>query len=221
MFRIAWIVLGILLSTVASTASNAVEPAEGIWASNGKRLYSGLEPLQPGVVSSNGRMIVRASSTGLAVVRNEQAVGLGLALTPGLAEALWSPDSKYLSITTSDGGVVGTWDVALIDVRSRGVPKVESLRSLIEKRLPNLTKCEQPEAVNIGAIGWEPRTGYLRMIVEVPPHSSCSNMAAIKGITVDISRSSVIRVLTEDEVFRQWKKELGLRFANVRHQPPN
>jgi hypothetical protein len=46
-------------------------------------------------------------------------------------------------------------------------------------------------------------------------------MAAIKGITVDISRSSVIRVLTEDEVFRQWKKELGLRFANVRHQPPN
>ena len=101
------LLVAILIAFTMNVFAGTPIPAsahKGIWAVEGKPLYDGLDPLQTGVQSPDRTMTVQATPTGVVLVESGKSVHLDVVFTPGLAEVLWSPDSKYLVINASDGG---------------------------------------------------------------------------------------------------------------------
>lgn len=202
-------------------ATNAVAPTlfahpepRGIWALQSGTLFHEAHPLSRGAVAPDGRSAVRATAGGLVVTTAAGARKLALHYTPGLAEVVWSPGSRYVAINASNGGAVGAWDTHVLDTAhaAYAVP----VRKLVEAKLGSRWGCRGRASINIGTVGWHHGDDELLVIAEVPPRADCDDGGTIQGVQIDLARRQVIRVLTPAAVRELWWRKLGSRFRSLR-----
>src|SRR5438874_1364853 len=62
------------------------------------------------------------------------------------------------------------------------------------------------------AFDWLDGSSRLRLGLEVPCHSSCTDMCRVAGYVVDVVGGAVIERLPEAAVLRGWKAVTGSRF---------
>jgi len=203
--------MGALLIPLICIAAPLNEEASsfGTWGRASESLYQGLEPRSKGVVAPDALSTVYSTHDGLFIRTSDGEVTLPVVLTPGLAEAVWAPTSKFVALTVSDGGVVGTWDTYLVPT---GDPSnLFSVRGIVTNAAKDIFKCNG-EILNIGAIGWDKHSDIVKVIAEVPPHSTCEDMGKIEGLVINVRTRTVQRRLNRKEVLEQWRDILGRRF---------
>jgi hypothetical protein len=106
------------------------------------------------------------------------------------AEAAWSPDSKALFVTYSDGGNVGTYHVKVVYVNQAGIRVIEPIANGRSLLVPNCFELEYP---NVGAIKWVGSdSSRLLIAVEVPPHSSCASMGTFGAFEISLPEGKVV-----------------------------
>ncbi|HBM2001747.1 TPA: hypothetical protein LUK53_002381 [Escherichia coli] len=195
----------VILSIFTMTASGH----GGSWSHDAIALYDGLTPRAEGVNSPDGKMAVVVNNESLALKSANTLSPIDIAFSSGLVEILWSADPRYFTITTSDGGWVGTWDTYVIDTKNLNQLKIIPIRPLVEGVLTKTWMCDGEEEINIGGISWG---NNLHVLAEVPPHSSCKNMGQVKGIIIDMQHEHIVQTLDNKMVHQAWKKQIGERF---------
>ena len=188
-----------------------------MWSRGGSYLWPGPTALGDSPPGGRSLAVVSPDSSVTINVRDDQLIVSGPSIQPGpmheiesLSEILWAPDSKAFALTSSDGGSVGTWSVRVYWPADGNVtdPSKVALRTF--KR--EFWKCPE-EYPNVGAIGWVQASRRLRVLVEMPCHSSCIQMCRLRGYVVDAMTGQVVERLSEDAVGRRWKGSLGERFS--------
>lgn len=133
---------------------------------------------------------------------------------PQLTEVLWSPDSRRVAVTGSEGGEVGTWSTVIHRVDARGALHAEPIRLALDT-LPTLghllDPADAPGHVNLAVVAWLDGGRSVLIVEEVPPHSYYTNLGALRGHVYDVARRRVIAVLDEPELRRRHGARLGCR----------
>lgn len=153
------------------------EGQSGYWSPDAKKLY--LER----AISPDGTSSLALKGGQLVLTRQGVARSVETPYAPATVEALWSRDGRHVAVTGSDGGAAGTWSVTVLDSRGRDVGG--ALAKAVSRLGAGLARCNEPEALNVTAAGWA-RTGLgLVLRIEVPPHSSCTNMGEARFAIVE------------------------------------
>jgi hypothetical protein len=110
-----------------------------------------------------------------------------------LCEALWSPDSRALAMTCSQGGTVGKYDVTLYRFGRQGL-RVTRLPKTAESRYARWKpRCFEPEAPNVGAITFRGRASRIVVAVQVPPHSNCDSLGTFRAYEMTVPGGRIVR----------------------------
>lgn len=217
--------LQILLATLLTLvlAQNETGETRGQWSQISIPLNV-LNSLDGGrdqrIVAPNGKTALVLHQGELYLLANdssrENAEGMPV---EGLSELAWSPDSKAVFVTASDGGWVGTWDVSVLQVKESRlveVPITEKVRSDFVKRY----RCDDfkgsQQSPNFGAVKWLNGSQELLILAEVPPVSTCP-VWLLMGYVVSVPSGNVLASYSEKEVRSRWGRELGVRHKKPRY----
>lgn len=138
------------------------------------------------------------------------SIGLGVG-----AELLWSPDSKALIITTSDGGRNGFYELYVIGRFGGGLEK-RDLTGLILSAFGHPVKCQAPEDPNVAGISWVAGAHRLWAIAEVVRHSICDSYGTFRAYEVDPQSMKIVRSLNQIEAKRALRGQLGVELSDAR-----
>jgi len=193
----------------------------GVWSSAGKYLWPGptavadfpLGGRSIVVASPDGAITTRVTNIELTLVDRNNPTRFAQTSIPiaSLAEILWARDSSAFAITQSDGGWVGTWSVRVYRLRSTGLSESDPGRRALADFKRLFPRCPD-EYPNVVAVDWLDGSSRLRLVLEVPCHSSCTDMCRVAGYVVDVVGGAVIERLPEAAVLRGWKAVTGSRF---------
>jgi hypothetical protein len=176
----------------------------GYWAANA-------QPVEQGYVwSPDHRIAAHWTENGIEL-RGKSTTPLqgGLAIPP-LLEVLWSPDSRAIAVTGSDGGEVGDWHAYLYILDDQDGAQRRDIDGLLAPLIHDFPKCDEDDNyANLGAVAWAKGGKELLVLAQVPSHGTCHNMGARKGFRISIPDWTVIQVLSEAEVLQKWKHMLG------------
>jgi hypothetical protein len=126
----------------------------------------------------------------------------------GLTEMLWAPDSRHVAVNASSGGVVGTWNLTVFEVRQRRPKRLPPYRAL-QAAANRLPRCETPEIANLGVAAWLKGGAEMLVVAQAPPHSSCRNMGALHGYRVATASGRILESLPYAALRKRWPRELG------------
>jgi hypothetical protein len=187
--------------------------AAGIWAAAGQTPFvsSSAPPIE--ILAPDGKVALRETEDGLTFIGKKTVLLQEILSPPSLTEVLWSPDSKQFVVNASDGGAVGTWTAYYYWIDADGTPVSRNLVNLLAPMIEKFPDCDDAERANIGAAGWLDDGKDLLVVVEVPPHSSCRNMGAIRGFRVAVTSWRVAGEISEVKLRQDWARALGPRFA--------
>ncbi|HWG19939.1 MAG TPA: hypothetical protein VG225_05350 [Terracidiphilus sp.] len=222
MFRFVRGCTVVLLAASVASAQVKTDPfyskaATSVW----DRLWVGENTRPVVVVSPDGRSRATAAYTESDDDENVDvvlsgAVGMwkvNIGLGVG-AELLWSPDSKALFITTSDGVRNGPYRLYVID-RFEGELEKRELTDLIVHRFGHPVKCQAPEDPNIAGIAWVPGSHRLWVAAEIVHHSICDSYGTFRAYEVDPQKMAIVRSLNQIEAKRILGGELGPELADA------
>ena len=182
----------------------------GTWAASGRSPYDlGKE----GIAAPNGTRSVVGGDRGLLIVDQAGEVEVPVTVNPPLTEVVWAPGSRFFAVNASDGGLVGTWDAALVDSATAAI--VARPLALVRKAASSLPNCEEFEQPNLAVTAWLRGGKEMLVVAEVPAHSSCRNMAAVVGFRVDATTGAIRERLSAWSLRRRWSAVLGCRFASL------
>jgi len=146
--------------------------------------------------------------------------------TYAMPEALWSPNSRILALTSSDGGLVGSWKVYTYTVSGSSVIKHDPMKQVqadLARAFPAVnpdgasffskTEREQfardPSWVDVVALHWLTSPERLLVLAFIPPSSGYGvNMGKRRGYLIDPLSGAILRSYTENEMKRLWGKYL-------------
>jgi hypothetical protein len=202
-----------MMATIVPSAIQgraASDCIEGLWASAAKNVYGADDSGQTVPSPDRTRWVIgKKSSVMIGDSGGEYELpGLPL-LTKSLIEVLWSPNSRYVAFTQSDGGAVGTWQVHVYRVGRDGKPSLATVDREAQKLADAVPVCYTREASNLAVAGWREDSSEIFLVGTVPPHSSCKNMAKVTGYQVAVRTGKVLQVLGEKAVLNRWKGTLG------------
>jgi hypothetical protein len=142
-------------------------------------------------------------------------------------EALWSPDSAIMAITSSNGGLVGTWTVYTYTVNDHRVVKHEVMKRVQAdlavafpagidpegKSFFSLQDREKfardPSWVNVVAVHWLKSPDRLVVLASVPASSGYGkNLGKRRGYIIDPIDGTIKQVYSEEEFKQAWSKYL-------------
>jgi len=132
-----------------------------------------------------------------------------------LAEIVHSPAGAQWAVNASDGGAVGTWDVRVFS-GTKGKPVELTLHPEVQKAAASFPRCEQKEDPNFALAAWLKGGTEMLIVAEVPPHSSCTNMGALRalrGLRVSTQTGRLLAQLPEAALRRKWERALGCRLV--------
>lgn len=127
------------------------------------------------------------------------------------AEALWSPDSKGVAVTTCyGGGGPCTVQTTLDDDRESPTAIVSDLFSEGHKNDMCYTNA------NVGVLTWEKSSESIVLIVEIPPSPQCDghNGGYFEAFVVSFSERKVVSRFNMQETVRRWHSILGAGLLN-------
>lgn len=133
------------------------------------------------------------------------------------AEVAWSPDSKALYVTQSDGEIAGFHtEVFLFADRFEEISP--NLNSVVERDFTHDHGCIQrikgkrvTEEPNIAGLRWVKDHNQLLLVAEVRPDSLCGHRGYFAGYLIEIPTGQIIERYSPGELNRQWDKDLGVR----------
>jgi hypothetical protein len=207
------IAAGIASARADRAITNPASTGSGTWAASGQIP----EVDGSGAISPDGTYRVVASDEGLSLIDHDgRAASLAIVATPPLWEVVWSPDSRWFAVNFSDGGVVGTWDVAIYAAGAAGKQSSLVTSASIRKSAQGVAHCESPEELNIGLVSWAAGGKAALLVAEVPSHSSCKNMGAIFGFDVSVDSGKILGRRPERTLRQTSGDILGCRFASTK-----
>jgi len=201
-----------VILTASALLCVQIANAQGIWSKTGG-IPSVEAAAGQNVFSPNAKRFVRATREGLRLGNSTDGSlqPLPTAAFPPLWEVVWAPDSKRVAVNFSDGGAVGTWDADIFEIDSAGHLMVFRLSERVRNAAKSFPICESPEDVNVALVGWSARGDAALLVAEVPPHSSCKNMGALRGFMVSLTSKKILEVMPESLLRRKWAKVIGER----------
>src|SRR5262249_36283958 len=101
-----------------------------------------------------------------------------------LAEVLWAPDSSAFALTESDGGSVGTWSTTVYRLDEALIRPARIDHDVLQDFRRHFPQCPD-ESPNVVAVGWSDGSASIRIVVQMPCHSSCSAMCAFRGYVIN------------------------------------
>jgi hypothetical protein len=204
----------------AQTPSLSQRAQPGVWSSAAKYLWPGptavanfpLGGRNIVVVSPGGAIETRVTNIELTLVDRNQPTRFAQTSIPvaSLAEILWARDSDAFALTQSDGGWVGTWSVRLYRLKPTGLSESDPGRLVLAHFKQLFPRCPD-EYPNVAAVGWVDGSRRLRLVVEMPCHSSCTDMCRVAGYVVDTAGGVILERLPETALRRAWKAAIGSR----------
>jgi len=208
-------------SVVQAQSASVFDRAQpGGWSSAAKYLWPGptaiadfpLAGRNIVVVSPDGAIAAQVTNIELTLVDRSNPTRFAKTSIPiaSLAEILWARDSSAFALTQSDGGWVGTWSVTVYRLRPTGLSESDPGRLVLADFKQLLPRCSG-EYPNVGAVGWLNGSRRLRLAVEMPCRSSCTDMCRVAGYVVDASGGVILERLPEAALRRGWKTAIGSR----------
>lgn len=131
------------------------------------------------------------------------------------SEVQWSPDSKALAVTFSDGGDVGTYHTRIYWIENQAFRVQEPTAGVKQAYLSHKLVCFQAEPPNIGAIEWLGSSQQILLAAEIPPHSNCDNFGTFKAYQVQLPGGRIVKVYGQIEARRLFGPHLGAELANA------
>jgi hypothetical protein len=187
-------------------------PPKGIWGSESTLLAWSDGKRTITLPSPSGKMEVRVHDDELTIFENGRPKAIAAILAvDSVAEIAWAPDSKAFFVTSSDGGIVGTWSAKIYQLGKK--VKVLDPTEAARNDFKAATTCQ--EEPNLAAVAWLKGSQELLLIGEVPPHSSCPDMGTFIGYAVSLPTGSIKIRLLKGAVLRDWGPILGTRFQNA------
>jgi hypothetical protein len=201
------------VAAFCSSSAIAKEQAntnDAMWAAKGKSPWVSETQPTKDIWAPNGKVTIRYNEQRLSVV-GKTVTQLSEIDTPAtLIEILWAPDSSAFVVNSSDGGLVGGWSANYYSLDSEDRPTFHDIGAVIAPFVRDLPHdCEVDEDANFGAAAWLKGKSELLVVAQVPPHSICKNMGAVRGFRVSTSSWKVIEQLTANELRKKWKTDLG------------
>ncbi len=123
------------------------------------------------------------------------------------AELLWSPDSKALAVTTSNGGRNGIFDTYVI-LLDQGHVKKSNLTPLIRKTFGHPVACAYPEPPNVAAVSW-PSNGNLLVAAQIVNHSICDSFGTFVLYEVDVAKGAIVKEYDQLQAKQLFSPSLG------------
>jgi hypothetical protein len=139
--------------------------------------------------------------------------------------AMWSPTSDILAITSTDGGLVGSWEVFVYGIEQDRVVKhnvMKQVQADLARRYPGginppglnfFSDAERAKFarnvdwVNVLACHWLRKPERLLVNAQVPPSSSCgANMGKSTAYVIEPHSGRILHAYTEQESERLWKE---------------
>ncbi len=193
-------------------AASAPAACQGIFSAKASRLPASHAQPDWQLASPDGKLQIREQEGELVLQgKDGQSTRLGIMAQPDLTEVLWSADSRYLAINTSDGGSVGTWEAKLFAIDAQGLPAALGLQDVLMKASAKYPRCKPQEAPNLAALAWS--NEEVLLLAEVPPHSSCRNMGQITGFRFALKSKKLMAVVPEKTLRARQPAVLGCRFS--------
>ena len=137
--------------------------------------------------------------------------------------ALWSPSSRLLAITSSDGGAVGNWKVYVYTVDGETVVEdtvMKQVQADLARRFPAGVNpkghsffsrgereryARDPSWVNVFAVHWLSNPERLLVEASVPGSSGYgANMGELQGYMIDPITGCILHTYTEKEFMHTW-----------------
>jgi hypothetical protein len=189
----------------ATTVSVPTKPqCSGIWSSEGIAMAQAGQRIR----SPDGKHFLNVKPEGVWV---EDSAGASRPIKafvdPALTEIVWSPDSTRVAFSVSDGGMVGTWATVVSDLSVTSGQDIELTPEVLNAG--PFAQC--PEAPNLGVVGWLDGGEQLLLVEEVPPHSSCQNMGALRGYKYNMTTRKVSETLPKQTLLQHHAASLGCR----------
>ena len=138
------------------------------------------------------------------------AIGRGLN-----TEMLWSPDSKALAVTASDGNVAGPYLLSVVGMEKDKVT-VAILSPLVYAAYGRPYACPAPENPNVAAVHWLSDSKRLLVAAQVIPHSVCDNFATFKTFEIDLASQKIVSSFDQLESKKKFGGALG---GLLKHAP--
>ncbi|TAL04485.1 MAG: hypothetical protein EPO08_01230 [Rhodospirillaceae bacterium] len=204
---------------ISHLPQNVEAPAhDGIWAAAGQMPNDYGNAQRKDAWSPDHKLVVQEGvyppkgSDALALVGKHATLLQDiLALSPFL-EVLWAPDSKSFVVNGSDGGQVGKWGVHFYTVDDEDRPVARDLANLIVPLVRDFPQCDgDAPYTNLGAVAWLNDGKELLVAAEVPGHSPCRNMGAVKAFRISVTSWKVIEQISAAKLRRDWAGVLGPR----------
>jgi hypothetical protein len=130
------------------------------------------------------------------------------------AELLWSPDSRALAVTTSNGGRNGIFDTYVI-LLDQGHLKKSNLTPLIRKTFGHHVACAYPEPPNVAAVSW-PTNGTLLVAAQIVNHSICDSFGTFVLYEVDIAKGTTVKQYDQLQAKQLFSSSLGTFLLSAR-----
>jgi len=138
-------------------------------------------------------------------------------------EIMWSPDSAALALTSSDGGLIGSWGVQVYFVngdRLRPADVTQEVRRDVAHAYPacvgipcspnDKKMFEDVTWVNVAAIAWVDGSKQLAVLAGVPPSSRYgANMGKVKGYLVEVPSGHIVQTFTKRAFVSRWKRDIN------------
>jgi hypothetical protein len=165
------------------------------------------------IPSPDRRKTIRIEGFDLTVVEGGLPVpgGVNISILKP-AEIAWAPDSKAFTITSSDGGADGTWEVVLFLLEYERFtyydPGKEAVL-LFKQQYPCLDQLEP----NVGAVRWLKESKHLLLALEMPPAAACADRKAVRGYAVEANTGKVLKEYDRKKLIDEWGEYLGRRIV--------
>lgn len=161
---------------------------------------------------SRVRFIFRDSGV---IVQTSGAIGkLRFAIDGVNAEVLWSPDSQRFFVTFSDGGLVGDYNLYIVE-KTQGRPQKIDLTPRIKRTFGNPVRCAEvgernfQDGPNVGGIAWLGGSDRLLVAAEIPPHSVCDSFGTFRAYEFDLTSMRVTNTYDQLEAKARFGDLLG------------
>jgi hypothetical protein len=105
------------------------------------------------------------------------------------------------------------WDVDIFEVNSAGQVLRFKVSELIRSAARSFPVCDAPEDVNVALVSWSPQADIALLVAEVPPHSSCKNMGALRGFRIALMSKKILEVMPEPVLRRKWAHIMGEKLS--------
>lgn len=205
-------VLTLFLAAICALTGLPAAAEEGQWS----RLAVTAPALRSFIIPSPDRKkSIRIEGLDLTVVEGgipvPGAVNIGI-LKP--AEIAWAPDSKAFTVTSSDGGAEGAWEVVVFLLEYERFNYYDPGREAAD-RFKQQYPCIENLEPNIGAVKWVKESRHLLLALEMPPTAACDDRKAVRGYVVEASTGAILREFDRRKLVEEWGEFLGKRFGTA------